>query len=134
MPVVDSCVWIGAKRKKDQWHEMAVPIIKTIHEGKIKNVFVNDHIFNECVTFLINKKDFIAASELGKTLIHEPKVRLVLIDSPMFLHAWKFSKRYKLSFTDGTILTMMKILNDKTLYSFDAGFDRVKWVDRKEDA
>lgn len=134
MPVIDSCVWIGAKRKKDQWHERAIPIIKTIRDGKIRNVFVNDHIFNECVTFLTNKKDFAAADELGTALIHDSRIRMVLVDSLMFLHAWEFSKRYKLSFTDGTILAMMKRLNDKILYSFDAGFDRIRWIDRREDA
>ena len=134
MPVVDSCVWIGAKRKKDQWHDKAIPIISSIRDGTIRDVFVNDHIFNECITFLINKGDFFAADGVGKVLIRDPRVRMVLVDDKMFLHAWNLSKRYKLSFTDGTILAMMKRLKDTVLYSFDAGFDRVKWVDRKEDA
>ena len=41
---IDSVVWIGAKLKRDQWHEKSVPIINKFLNKEINIVYVTDYI------------------------------------------------------------------------------------------
>jgi len=131
MTVIDSCIWIAAKREKDKNHVKAKEIVGAILNDRIKNCQINDYIFNECVTFLLRKHGSKVASEVGDALITTPKLRTVLINGELFVGSWAISKKYGISLTDASIAVMLKDSPDNVVYSFDSGFDKIPWVARK---
>ena len=63
---IDGVVWIGAKLKRDQWHDKAFSIILRFLNNEISEVFVTDYIVLETVSFLLRKAGFDVVSETLK--------------------------------------------------------------------
>jgi len=69
---IDSVVWIGAKLKRDQWHDKSVPIINKFLNKEIDMAYVTDYIVLETVNFLLRKAGFETALEtLNLLVVHE---------------------------------------------------------------
>jgi len=130
---IDSVVWIAAKLKRDQWHEKAKKIIQKFLSREIKIVYVNDYIILETVNFLLRKAGFDVALETLNIFRTHKRIRIININSKIFEEACKiFMKYIDLSLTDASIIATMQQLGIKQLYSFDSGFDKVKWIKRLE--
>lgn len=86
---------LGAKLKKDQWHETALETL---------NLF----------------------------RIHE-RIRIINIDETMFERAYEIFVSFPgLSLTDASTVAVMENIRIRKLYSFDRGFDRIRWIERLE--
>ena len=128
---VDSVVWIGAKLKRDQWHDKSIPIINKFRNKEINIVYVTDYIVLESVNFLLRKAGFEVASEtLNLFRIHE-RIKIINVDGGLFERSCEIFTKYSgLSITDASIIAAMEKVGTKKLYSFDGGFDKIKWVER----
>ena len=131
---VDSVVWIGAKLKRDQWHDKSVPIINKFLNKEINIVYVTDYIVLESANFLLRKAGFeVALETLNLFRIHE-RIRTINIDGGLFERSCEIFAKYPgLSITDASIVAAMEKVGVKKLYSFDGGFDKIKWVERLEE-
>ena len=128
---IDSVVWIGAKLKRDQWHDKSITIIKKFLNKDIDIVYVTDYIVLESVNFLLRKAGFEVASETLKLFrIHE-RIKIINADGGLFERSCEIFAKYSgLSITDAPIIAAMEKVGTKKLYSFDGGFDKIKWVER----
>ena len=130
---IDSVVWIGAKLKRDQWHDKSTAIIQKFLDGEIKTAYVTDYVVLEVVNFLLRKAGFnIALETLHLFRTHE-RIRIINVDSEMFDALCRIFAQYPgLSITDASIVTAMQSLGVRRLYSFDSCFDEVGWIERLE--
>ena len=130
---IDSVVWIGAKLKKDQWHDKSVPIINKFLNKEIDIVYITDYIVLECVNFLLRKAGFeVALETLNLFEIHE-RIKIINVDGGLFERSCEIFARYPgLSITDASIVAAMEKIGVKKLYSFDGGFDTIEWLERWE--
>jgi predicted nucleic acid-binding protein len=130
---IDSVVWIGAKLKKDQWHDKSVPIINKFLNKEIDIVYITDYIVLESVNFLLRKAGFeVALETLNLFEIHE-RIKIINVDGGLFERSCEIFARYPgLSITDASIVAAMEKIGVKTLYSFDGGFDTIEWLERWE--
>jgi predicted nucleic acid-binding protein len=130
---IDSVVWVGAKLKRDQWHDKSVPIINDFLNREINIVYVTDYIVLESVNFLLRKAGFeVALETLNLFNIHE-RIKIINVDVGLFERSCEIFVKYPgLSITDASIVAAMEKVDVKKLYSFDGGFDKIMWVERLE--
>ena len=130
---IDSGIWIGAKLKRDRWHDQSVSIINKFLNKEIKIVYVTDYIVLESVNFLLRKAGFESALEtLNLFLVHE-RLKIINVDEQLFKRASEILMSFPgLSLTDASIAITMEKLGMRKLYSFDGGFDRIEWIERLE--
>lgn len=128
---IDSIVWIGAKLKRDQWHEKSVPIINKFLNKEINIVYITDYIVLESVNFLLRKAGFeVALESLNLFKIHE-RIKIINVDTELFERTCEIFTEYPgLSITDASIVAAMEKVGVKKLCSFDGGFDKIRWVER----
>jgi len=130
---IDSVVWIGAKLKRDQWHDKSVPIINKFLNKEIDMAYVTDYIVLESVNFLLRKAGFETALETLNLLVVHERVKIINVDEKMFKRAYEiFTSFPGLSLTDASIVAVMENLGIRKLYSFDSSFDRIGWIERLE--
>jgi len=60
---IDSVVWVGAKLKRDKWHDRSTVIINKFLNKEIKIAYITDYIVLETVNFLLRKAGFDVAFE-----------------------------------------------------------------------
>jgi len=129
--MVDSGVWISAFNKKDIRHGEGKAIVSAISDGKVPGVLVTDYIFNEVVTYIRKKIDFNASVQASNALLDSNNIKIINVDDSTFLSAIQIFQKYdQLSFTDASIVVIMKNSNVKWLYSFDSGFDGINDIQR----
>ena len=130
---IDSVVWIGAKLKRDQWHDKSVPIINKFLNKEINIAYVTDYIVLESVNFLLRKAGFEVALETLNLFRIHGRIKIINVDDGLFERSCEIFTKYPvLSITDASIVAAMEKVGVKKLYSFDGGFDSVKWVERLE--
>lgn len=130
---IDSVVWIGAKLKRDQWHEKAQLILDKFQNNDIRSAYVTDQIIVETVNFLLRKSDYATAFETLILFHVHDRITIINIDDRLFLRSFDLFRKYPgLSLTDTGIIASMERENISTVYSFDSGFDRVDWINRLE--
>ncbi len=128
---IDSGIWIGAKLKRDRWHDQSVSVINKFLNKEIKIVYVTDYIVLESVNFLLRKAGFeTALGTLNLFMVHE-RIKIVNVDGGLFERSCEIFAKYPgLSITDASIVAAMEKIGVKKLYSFDGGFDRIGWIER----
>lgn len=131
--VVDSGVWIAAFNKKDAHHQRGREIVAAISAGGTSQAIITDHIFNEVVTYTRKKLGSDASVKIASALLDSNHVKLIVVDEAIFTASYHMFEKYDtFSFTDASIVVVMKQLKLRWLYSFDAGFDRVDGITRLE--
>ena len=61
------------------------------------------------------------------------KINILYTDEIIFQRAYQFFCQYEsLSITDSVIVAFLEELDEKIIYSFDSGFDKIDWIKRKE--
>jgi hypothetical protein len=130
---IDSVVWIGAKLRRDQWHDRSAIIINKFLNKEIEIAYVTDYIVLETINFLLRKTGFDVAFETLDLFINHERIRIINVDKGLFRRACEIFTRFPgLSLTDASIVVAMEKLEITRLYSFDGGFDRVGWIERLE--
>jgi len=109
-------------------------IIKKFLNREIKIVYVNDYVVLETVNFLLRKAGFNVALETLNLLKTHKRIKIINVNSKIFEDACKIFKEHPgLSLTDASIAATMQHLEIRQLYSFDSGFDKIKWIEKLTD-
>ena len=58
------------------------------------------------------------------------EIEIMESDDAVWEKALKYFRQYEFSLVDAEIVAYMEALGDKKLYSFDKGFNQVKWIER----
>ena len=124
---VDSNVWIAHVNKRDKWRAHAEKIMEEI---KFKEVRVTKGIVLETVNFLFRKNGKSAAEKMLDAFTLGAEIEIVETTEAVWQKALEYFRKYELSLVDAEIVAHMEAWGDKKLYSFDRGFDQVKWIER----
>ena len=128
---IDSCVLIGAKRKRDKWHNVAKPMVEFLASGRMGVGYMLDYVLVEVASFLLRKDGADVAIDSISDLLKSRYLRLIVVDEIGLLESFEIMKKFRgLSLTDATIAYYMKLKNIRYLLSFDARFDGIPWITR----
>lgn len=126
--MIDSGVLIAYAYERDQFRERAREILPEFMKN---NRQVTDYAVIEVTNFLLRKVGFEAAQKTFKQITNSKQMNVIHNDEFSFKATREiFEKYHGLSFTDANMVFHMQRLNLKELLSFDAGFDKVKEIER----
>lgn len=126
MTFADTSFFVGLVDAKDQWHERAVRIERTLP----KRVVVSDLVVAESVTIIGSRGGGRVAKTLYEHFRDSCDIEFVdqgLLDEAMGLH---LGFNGKLSVADCASITIMGRRRIGRIISFDSDFDRVKGIER----
>jgi hypothetical protein len=119
---IDTSAIVAYYNSRDQHHTQAVEILSRAIRGEYGRLFTSDYVFDEAVTVtLVRTKNLALAVRLGEVLLNS-EIEVLRVDEDAFNLAWKIFKDANLSFTDCTILALMRLYGIPTLITFDRGF------------
>lgn len=128
---IDSGVWIAAFNKKDKHHTAAGKIIHHLLDEQIDKVYISDYVFDEVTTYIKKKISPESSILVAEAMLDSHRIEIIFMNEKIFNASYHIFKMYdRLSFTDASIVVMMKNRKIKQLYSFDSGFDSVKEIQR----
>ncbi len=132
---IDSGMFVAAYNTRDSNHKSAQEIIKAAIDGRHGPLYTSDYVFDEAVTLMLARtKNPKHALGLGLFILGDPSkqaesfAQMISVDEDAFKESWSLFRKYAargLSFTDCTILALMKRENIDTLLSFDRSFDGI---------
>ncbi|MEK6893341.1 MAG: PIN domain-containing protein [Nanoarchaeota archaeon] len=129
MILLDTSFLIAYHNERDQNHTRACALLAEIKKGNYGEIYITDYIFSECATVLAvrikNKEESIKHSESIKM------IPMLNTDEITFEESWEYFKsqnRLLLSFTDCTMLTLMKKNKISHLATFDTDFDKIEGI------
>jgi len=130
MILLDSSFLISVEVKTDQNHERAVKIMEKIIKGEFGRPIISDYVFDETITVTFGKTKDLAKSVLvGENL--KISTEIIKVDDEIFDDGWgifKGQKVTKFSFTDCTIVSLMRKENITNIATFDEDFKKVKGI------
>lgn len=129
--VLDSNVVIGAFSSSDQYAAPAKAILDAFSAGTINTLLTTNYALVETVNFLLRKASHDAAMRALRFLTETEGITLVFVDRIMQARINEYFSRYKeLSITDCSLIAIADEHDVRTVFSFDAGFDRVRGITR----
>ncbi|MBI2451666.1 type II toxin-antitoxin system VapC family toxin [Candidatus Pacearchaeota archaeon] len=130
MIFLDSSYLISLKLENDENHDRAVHLMKEITIGEYGSLTISDYIFDEVVTILFAKgKKLSLAIDAGEEIMQF--IRIYKVDEEIFQRTWKIFKEQKstkFSFTDCSIIAIMKKEGIKNIATFDEDFRKVEGI------
>ena len=129
MIFLDSSFLISFEVEKDSNHVKAVKIMHDILNHKYGSPVISDYIFDETVTMTLAKTDLKKAIAAGKGM--KMSYEMKKIDERLFEESWKtFADQIKtrLSFTDCTIISLMREKGIRNIATFDEDFKKIETV------
>ena len=130
MIFLDSSFLVAYGVNRDSNHERATKIIGEIVSGKYGKVFSSDYILDEAVTVaLVRSKSLANAVSVGETI--KESTNMIKLDQSEFEESWnafKLQSGSRFSFTDCTIISIMKKYGILNLATFDEEFKKIKWA------
>ena len=131
---IDSVIWIAYKNKNDSWHEKAKNLLPSILSTS-ERAYVTDYIILETVNHLLRKTTFETAKETLEMFLRSPRITSLYNEENTFRQTQDLFDRHSgLSITDANIVLHMLRLKERTLFSFDSGFDGVRQISRREES
>lgn len=128
MIVIDSSVLVSYWVEDDVNNSKAINTINRIAKGKFGNAAVSDYIFDETLTAILQKtKSVDKAVEAGNYINNS--MRVLRVSDYEFEDAWtlfKGQRGTKFSFTDCSIMSLMKGQGFSNIATFDKEFDDVR--------
>jgi predicted nucleic acid-binding protein len=118
--------------KRDANYETARGIIKNVFGDAALTVCVTDYVVLEVINFLLRKTGPNLAFKTLDMFEKHDRIDTFFMGRERFGETSEIAKRYKISLTDASLITLMKSTGIRTIYSFDSGFDKVKGVERKD--
>ncbi len=129
MIFLDSSFIIASKIEYEEDHNKAIEILNNMIENNESTV-LSDYVFDEVVTVLFGKtKNLEFTNEVGNML--RSSATFINVDDEMFDNAWGIfqeQKDAKLSFTDCSIIALMKKEGINKIATFDKDFKKVKGI------
>lgn len=117
---IDTSVLVAYYNTDDEHHKKASKIMPEILNESFGKPFISDYIFDEVVTVvLVRTKNHEKAKLVGSDLLNT-NVLYLKVNESIFFEAWKhFLENTPMSFTDFTMLTMIKRYTINYLATFD---------------
>lgn len=126
MILLDTSLIVSYKIENDQNHEKAVNIMNDVSTGIYGTPVISDYIFDEVVSVIFSKsKSLQLAVDSGNEIMKN--ITMENVDDEVFGMAWKAfasQKGTKFSFTDCTILALLRQGNIEKLATFDLDFEK----------
>lgn len=129
MIFLDSSFLISFEVEKDSNHDKAVKIMRDILSHKYGPPVISDYVFDETVTMTLAKTDLKKAVTAGKGM--KISYEMKKVDEGLFEESWKiFAEQIKtrLSFTDCTIISLMREKGIRNIATFDEDFKKIETV------
>lgn len=130
MIFLDTNVIVSYAIETDTNHIKADKIMSEISSGKYGNLFISNFIFDESVTVIfVRSKNLTTAIKAGENL--KISTTILEVDKSVFEDAWKTFKGQEetaFSFTDCTIIELMKKNGINNIATFDEDFTKVKEI------
>ncbi|MHA2017850.1 MAG: type II toxin-antitoxin system VapC family toxin [Promethearchaeota archaeon] len=100
-------------------------------DGQINNVYISDYVFDEVTTYIRKKINQEASILVAEAMLDSQNIEIIFMNEKIFNASYHIFKMYdRLSFTDSSIVVIMKNMGIQFLYSFDEGFDNIKEIKR----
>ncbi|HLE46507.1 MAG TPA: hypothetical protein VI915_05955 [Thermoplasmata archaeon] len=132
---LDTGVVVASHNVRDANHARALEIMREVRDGKHGTAYSSDFVLDEAVTLaLVRTRSRDIALDVGRSLLPDRQeqgmVVLLHVDEATVRRAWAsfVSRETTLSFTDWTIVEMVRALRIDWVASFDAALD--SWVTR----
>ena len=113
---LDSSFLIAFVNDDDKHHQKAREEMKELQQPVI-----SDQVFSETLDYLFAKEKHRKAVEFGKYM-RKSQINILNTSEPIAEDAFELFKSNKISFTDCSILSSMKILGIEKLATFDKDF------------
>lgn len=129
MILLDSSFIISLYNTRDQNHENAQELMKSIMNKDFGDIFISDYIFDEVATGLLKNVGLKESIEICDVVLGSSY--LEFINGPTFkrsLEMFKSQKNTRLSFTDCTNIAIMKEKGIKNIAAFDGDFRSVEGI------
>ncbi|MAE49609.1 hypothetical protein CMI48_02155 [Candidatus Pacearchaeota archaeon] len=130
MIFLDSSFLIGYKIENDHHHERALKIMKDISSGTYGEAVFSDYVFDETLTVVFGKSKILQeAVSLGDQLLSS--ALLLRVDESVFQETFDLfrEQKTKLSFTDCSIVALMRSHGVKRVATFDEEFQKVEGIE-----
>ena len=126
MIILDTSFLISFYNSRDNNHNKSWKVMEELIAEKHGEICITDYIFDECATVLFSRlKDLEKAVMICESI---KKVKCFKIEDTLFEEAWqifKNQKNSKFSFTDCTILSLMKEMKINSIATFDKEFEKI---------
>lgn len=130
MIFLDSSFLVSVEVETDQNHEKAIKIRDGIIKGEFGKPIISDYIFDETLTVTFGRtKDLAKSILVGESL--KISTEMIKVDDEIFDEGWeifKGQKDTKFSFTDCTIVSLMRKEDIANIATFDEDFKKVKGI------
>ncbi|MBI5226695.1 type II toxin-antitoxin system VapC family toxin [Candidatus Micrarchaeota archaeon] len=126
---LDTGVLVAAYNAQDTERSRAQGILQRIFQGEWGSAYTSENVIDEAVTLLFarSKNRTLAQSFLKKCLESQSLFEILGVGGEDFANtADEFLKQKELSFTDCSILALMRKHGIRNLATFDAGFRQAK--------
>ena len=125
MKIIDAGVLIGSLRQHDEYHREAESLLSRHGDAS-----TTDWIIAEVVEFIRRKDGCKSAALAGRRLLGLG-IEIIRPELPDLSEALGIMEKYgNLSFVDASTVAALSLFEEKSVLSFDSGFDRVKGIKR----
>lgn len=124
---IDTNVFVAYYNERDVHHKKALELVKKSVDGYFGELFTSDYVFDEAVTVTLVKTSVEKALELGEHILNS-EITMLKVGEDAFSMAWKEFKKADMSFTDCTIVSLMRLNGIDRLMTFDEGFKKVQGI------
>lgn len=124
MIFLDTSILVSYLVEKDSNHSRAVELVNEIVSGKHGSAVTSDYVFDETVTVTFVRSKSLEIAITAGRLIKE-SLAMIMIDEGIFKNSWirfKNQESTRFSFTDCTILTLVKENHMDKIATFDKEF------------
>ncbi|OGI15433.1 hypothetical protein A3K63_01785 [Candidatus Micrarchaeota archaeon RBG_16_49_10] len=130
MIILDTSFIVAYYNTRDENHERAAELMKTLVNGEYGDLRITDYVFDECMTvMLIRLKSLPETIKIGELI--KKSMEIFSVGKEIFEESWILFKRQKetaFSFTDCTTLEVMKKMGMGNIATFDRDFKKVKSI------
>ena len=102
--------------------------MKEIISEKYGKPFTSDYIFDESVSVCyLRTKSMELSKKLGEHIL-DSEIIFLKVEKTVFMEAWEIFLRNKMSFTDCTNVSFLKLYGIAHIATFDKEFKKIKGI------
>jgi predicted nucleic acid-binding protein len=124
MMFIDTSAFLAIENREDSYHESSLAFRDACLKSR-RVLVTSDYVLDESYTIIRLRAGHDIAVQFGEALRSSQFIRIEHVTPELIEKAWKIFKTYgdhDFSFTDCTSFAIMKDLNIKTAFAFDAHF------------
>ncbi len=128
---IDTGMIVAIYNERDSLRQKAVELMSQITSGVYGSVYISDYVIDEAITLLFARTGNISLSkDLANRLFSSKSMELLYVSESIFKKSGGqyLTQTGTLSFTDCTIVELMKQNNITYIATFDAGFKSVAGI------